>query len=140
MAAPGPRRDAPVVYRIRIPPHSSIFPLTYVLHSLYDFLADMGFADARRRLIEALQGGAYGFEPREALTEKNLLAVGEVNVAFVVRLLHRCQGADYHASPHELDPRILVHVFRPRLAGERWYVKAYFLSQMAVFISVHRSG
>lgn len=100
----------------------------------------MGFRDAQRRLVEALRNGRYDFEEREALEEKNLLAIGEVDAAFVVRLLQRCPGSRYRESLHDFDPTTVVHTFLPELEGERWYVKAYFLSDDAVFISVHISG
>jgi hypothetical protein len=100
----------------------------------------MGFRDAQRRLVEALRGGRYGFEERGALEEKNLLAIGEVDAAFVMRLLQRCPGTQYRENPHDFDATTTVHTFLPELDGERWYVKAYFLSDDAVFISVHISG
>ena len=99
----------------------------------------MGFSNARRRLIEALRNGTWEVEFRDAVAEKNLLAVGAVDAAFVIRLLHRCHGADYDTRPHDFDPNTPVHVFRPTLGHERWYVKAYFLAETAVFISVHGS-
>jgi len=44
---------------------------------------------------------------------------------------------DYILVPEEAAPGILCHEFMPELDGEGWYVKAYFLSADAVFISVH---
>lgn len=99
----------------------------------------MGFQDARRRLVDALRDGRYDFEVRAALEEKNLLAIGEVDGAFVVRLLQRCRGTQYRESPHDFDTTTMVHTFLPELAGDRWYIKAYFLADDAVFISVHIS-
>jgi hypothetical protein len=63
-----------------------------------------------------------------------------VDEAFVVQLLHRTRGTQYFCAPHDWDHKTMVHVFRPDVAGRRWYVKAYFLDPMlarAVFISVH---
>lgn|SRR5690606_15135959 len=100
----------------------------------------MGFRDAQRRLIAALEEGRYGFEARDALEEKNLLAIGEVSAEFVILLLGRCKGTQYRESPHDFDREIVVHTFLPETAGGRWYIKAYFLSDDAVFISVHRAG
>ena len=97
----------------------------------------MGLRDVRGLLIDALESGRVQHEYRADMESKNLLAVGEVTPEFVVQLLRRCQGRDYRASPYHLDPRILCHQFTPCLNGQRWYVKAYFLSSSAVFISVH---
>jgi hypothetical protein len=97
----------------------------------------MGFRDVRCLLIDALESGRYQHEFRADMESKNLLAVGEVSPEFVVRLLQRCPGKRYRASPYHFDRRILCHEFMPELDGESWYVKAYFLSLDAVFISVH---
>jgi hypothetical protein len=97
----------------------------------------MGFREARRRLTAALREGRYEHEARAALEEKNLLAIGEVDAAFVIRLLERCSGTQYRQGPHDFDPGTVVHTFLPRFGGERWYVKVYFLADDAVFISVH---
>lgn len=100
----------------------------------------MGLREARRVLIACLRRGSYEHEVRDVLAEKNLLAVGEVDVEFVVRLLQRTRGADYTAVPHVWDSETTVHIFRPLLRGRRWYVKAYFIhdgDSHAVLISVH---
>jgi hypothetical protein len=98
----------------------------------------MGFKDVRTLLVDALQSGEYGFEDRDDIDEKNLLAVNKVSPDFVVRLLLRCTGLQYDCRKHHFYPHVLCHVFTPVLDGERWYVKAYFLSSHAMFISVHR--
>ena len=97
----------------------------------------MGFKDARRLLIQALETGRYQHEYRKDLESKNLLAIGEVSPEFVAGLLFRCRGDQYRASPYHFDPKIVCHTFTPVLEGTRWYVKAYFLAPDAVFISVH---
>ncbi|HEX2205286.1 MAG TPA: hypothetical protein VHG91_18400 [Longimicrobium sp.] len=99
----------------------------------------MGFKDVRTLLIDALESGRYQHEYRKDMESKNLLAVGEVGPEFVVSLLRRCGGAQYRASSHHFDAGVLCHQFTPRVDGEGWYVKAYFLACDAVFISVHRS-
>lgn len=100
----------------------------------------MGLRDVRCLLIDALESGRVQHEYRADMESKNLLAVGDVSPEFVVRLLQRCQGRDYKATPYHLDPRVLCHEFKPCLDGECWYVKSYFLSGDAVFISVHQQG
>jgi hypothetical protein len=100
----------------------------------------MGLRDVRLLLIDALESGRYQHEYRADMESKNLLAVGEVTPEFVVTLLRRCHGRDYRSSPYHFDRRVLCHQFTPTLGGERWYLKAYFLSSDAVFISVHQQG
>jgi hypothetical protein len=99
---------------------------------------EMGFKDVRCLLIDALESGHYQHEYRADMESKNLLAIGEVTAEFVVDLLRRCRGDQYRSSPYHFDPGVLCHQFTPKLDGERWYLKAYFLSAKAVFISVHR--
>jgi hypothetical protein len=100
----------------------------------------MGFRQARSRLLAALRSGNFQHEVREVLAEKNLLAIGDVTAAEVIRAVQKTRGDEYSRSPHHWDPEIKVHVFRPRIEGERWYIKCYFLpasGETAVFISVH---
>lgn len=97
----------------------------------------MGFKDVRSLLIDALESGRFQHEYRKDMESRNLLAVGDVTPDFVARLLRRCDGSRYKASPHHFDGSVLVHEFKPVDDGVRWYVKAYFLSADAVFISVH---
>jgi hypothetical protein len=98
----------------------------------------MGFVAARSLLIDALESGRFQHEQRRDIESKNLLAVGDVSVEFVIGLLKACRGTQYTATPYHFDRRIACHQFRPVVAGKGWYVKAYFLSADAVFISVHR--
>lgn len=91
-------------------------------------------------MVAALREGRYESEARDAREEKNLLAVGEVTAEFVALLLERCNGTQYRESPHDFDREVVVHTFLPETNGERWYIKAYFLGDGAVFISVHRAG
>ncbi len=108
--------------------------MTYTPHRV----REMGFKDVRCLLIDALESGHYQHEFRADMESKNLLAIGEVTAEFVADLLRRCRGDQYRSSPYHYDPGVLCHQFTPRLDGERWYLKAYFLSAKAVFISVHR--
>jgi hypothetical protein len=100
----------------------------------------MSFEAYRDLLIEKLQSGEYAHEPRDVMEEKNLLAVGVVSAAEVVRLVRRCTRQQYRQSAHHRAPRITVHIFQPVDAGAQpWYIKVYFLKSGATFISVHRS-
>lgn len=105
-----------------------------------------GFLAARTRVIAALKDGRVQHDARDALAEKNLLAVGAVTPAEVISVLERCRGGDHTASPHHAsalaDRGVKVHVFETAQSGECWYIKAYFLSAAppddnAIFISVH---
>jgi len=100
----------------------------------------MSFRQARSRIIRALRLGEYEHEAREALAEKNLLAVGDVTAEFVISLLAKARGFDYREAPHHFEPSVTVHSFRCRNGEDRWYIKAYFIeSTETVFISVHPS-
>lgn len=98
----------------------------------------MGFVAARSPLIDALASGRYQHEERRELERKDLLAVGDVSPEFVVGLLKACRDTQYRASPHHFAAGITCHEFRPVVSRGQWYVKAYFLSADAVFISVHQ--
>lgn len=99
----------------------------------------MGLRDAKKQFIDALINGRFSAEPREALEETNLLAIGEVTPEFVINLISRTKGKDYYQDCHDLDQSVVVHVFKPQKDQEQWYVKGYFESEDAVFISVHKS-
>lgn len=67
--------------------------------------------------------------------------MGDVTAGEVVAILRRARGHQYFSTPHDWDRETVVHVFRPVVSGERWYVKVYFLAEAAstaVFISIHR--
>lgn len=93
-------------------------------------------------MIKALETGSFEHEARDVLSEKNLLAIGDVDEAFVIKLLHRCRGNQYRTSPHHWDADTTVHEFKPVVEDEHWYVKAYFLESSrsrVTFISIHKS-
>lgn len=93
----------------------------------------------RTLLIEKLLRGEVNHEAREALAEKNLLAIRAVTPEQVAELLRRTTRQQYRTSPHHRAPRITVHEFLPVAAdGVGWYIKAYFLQGGAWFISVHK--
>lgn len=102
----------------------------------------MGSKDAKKAVVTALREGNFLHEAREALSEKNLLAVGDIAAEDVARLVLRTSAADYAESLHHADRSIVVHLFRPTVISKRWYIKVYFLDEAdgtATFISVHRA-
>lgn len=103
----------------------------------------MGLRAAKTAVITALRERHFLHEAREVLSEKNLLAVGEIEAEEVAKLILRTSGADYTESPHHADESVVVHTFRPTVNQTRWYIKVYFLNEQtetATFISVHRAG
>jgi len=105
----------------------------------------MGFSEGKRAVVAALREGNFEHEAREACAEKNLLAVGDVDVSDVAELLLKTRSEDYRESPHHWDQSVVVHTFTPTVREERWYIKVYFLEtdgddRTAMFISVHRAG
>lgn len=107
----------------------------------------LGFTTAKARLLDALTRGDVQHEPREALAEKNLLAVGAVTLDDVKRMVASCTGQQYDRSAHHQVANTEVHEFFPGRGypgRPQWYVKAYFAPAVrgqypAVFISVHKS-
>ena len=101
----------------------------------------MGFKAAKKSVVTALREGNFLHEARDAVSEKNLLAVGEIEPEDVAKLVLRTAAADYSESPHHADRSVVVHTFKPTVSRERWYIKAYFLAdeESATFISVHRA-
>ena len=93
----------------------------------------VGFSETKSKVLKALSEGAYSHEGRNAIDEKNKLAIGEVTADFVANLISRSTGADYTCSPHHQDPRTEVHL----ITKNGWYVKFYFMDSDALFISVH---
>ncbi len=104
----------------------------------------MGFSEAKAVVVAALHEGNFEHEAREALAEKNLLAVGDVDANEVAALVLKTRSEDYRESPHYWDQSVVVHTFTPTVRGERWYIKVYFVETdgddgKAMFISVHRA-
>ena len=105
----------------------------------------MGFSEAKRAVVAALRRGNFEHDAREALAEKNLLAVGDVDASDVAELVLKTRSEDYGESPHHWDQSVVVHTFMPTVRKERWYIKGYFVGtdgddRKAMFISVHRAG
>lgn len=113
--------------------------------NLFLWVRDVGFQDARHRVIRALRAGEYQHEIRAVVEGKNLLDTGDVTADEVVLLLQRCRGDQYSSESHRAVSAVPVHIFRPVERGAQWYIKVYFLdvdppdTEAAVFISVHRS-
>lgn len=111
--------------------------LPCVRHAWY---IKVGLRDARIRFVQALESGNYAHEARSDLEQKNWLAVGRVSSTRVVRMLHRCHGGQYGASPHHLVSNVTMHEFKPQYEGQTWYIKGYFIGQELRLFSVHPSG
>ena len=94
----------------------------------------IGFKEARKRVIAALQGGAYQHEVRSQIDTKNLLHTGQVSSGDLCGMLKRCQGQDHAMSPHHTLPGLDIHIIK----RDGWYVKFHFLDPNTVFISVHQ--
>jgi hypothetical protein len=102
-------------------------------------MANMGFKEARKKVVQSLKDGLYQHEARTSIEVKNLLATGGISAAEVVNMLVKCRGQQHSTSPHHADKTIAVHVIKPDLPA-KWYIKFYFLDPEApetMFISVH---
>lgn len=85
-------------------------------------------------MVEALRTGNYRNEYRST-PEKNLLAVGLLDVPTAIELISRTRGQQAQQSPHHFDPSTPVWVFRP----SGWYIKFYLRGE-CWFLSFHREG
>jgi hypothetical protein len=110
------------------------------LPSSYDY-TPLGFTNAKAQALALLADGDIQHEIRDAMSEKNLLAIGDVTPEFVAGLMKRCRGHQYTSRPHDRDRATEVHIFKPleRLSERAitWYIKLYF-QEGVIFISVHR--
>lgn len=102
----------------------------------------MGFNDVKRRVIACLDALAFESEARDAMSENNLLATGQISAEDVKRLINRCSGTQYVAKPMTEDPSTMKHELKPVVDGEQWFIRFYFVTvrtDVVVFISVHKS-
>ncbi len=102
----------------------------------------MGFHEVRRRAIACLRADAFDSVMRLAMSEKNLLATGDVSADDVVRMIVLCRGIQYTARRMTDNTTILKHEMKPVVDGERWFIRFFFVPQptdMMMFISVHKS-
>lgn len=94
----------------------------------------VGFKEAKRRLIDALREGTFLHEARSQVETKNLLQMGQVTPDDIVEIVKRCSGQHHERSPHHSATGIDVHILR----RDGWYVKFYFVDPDTIFISVHQ--
>lgn len=94
----------------------------------------MGFKDAKKALITALQTGNFQHQSRVNISTKNLLSTGAVTAADVLSIIGRCKGSHHSCSSHHSIKNIDVHV----IEFEGWYVKFYIITPNVMFISVHQ--
>lgn len=94
----------------------------------------IGFREAQRAVIAALEAGEYQHVSRGDIDVKNLLAAGEVSASEVAQVVRSCRGIHYTSSPHHAVDAIEVHV----LKRDGWYIKFFFIEPDTWFISVHQ--
>jgi hypothetical protein len=132
---PGAALDVPPLgvgashYKGRVVGGLTIRTRSYSIQSEFN----VGFSDAKRKLIAALLSGDYSHEGRADIDHKNLLQTGSIAARELADLLRKSSGSNYSCSPHHQDSAIDVHV----VVCRGWYVKFYF-DPDTVFISVHR--
>lgn len=94
----------------------------------------VGFKEAKRRLIEAIREGTFLQEARSQVETKNLLQMGQITSDDLVEIVKRCSGQHHERSPHHSVAGVDVHILR----RDGWYVKFYFVDPDTIFISVHQ--
>jgi hypothetical protein len=97
----------------------------------------MGYREIKRKVVDCLNKGYVSHELRNDIDVKNLLAIGQVSLEEVAKIIGRSRGNDYSFSPHHFDTNITVHIIKTKQAGQKWYIKWYFVEPNSVFISVH---
>ncbi len=85
-------------------------------------------------MLKALADGTYQHAARDQIDVKNELLTGTVTAGEIARVIRKCNGTHYTASPHHSDRSTTVHV----LKRDDWYIKFYFIKEDTWFISVHR--
>lgn len=99
----------------------------------------MGFSDIKKKVVDCVKAGKAQSTPRNDKGEKNLFLTGEKSADDVVSMLNKTNGTQYTSMPHDKIADIEVHVFKPLIGDEEWYIKFYFLDPDCIFISVHFS-
>ncbi|WP_336334823.1 hypothetical protein [Pseudomonas putida] len=94
----------------------------------------IGFREAQRAVIAALETGEYQHVSRGNIDVKNLLATGEVSASELAAVVRSCRGIHHASGPHHAVAAIEVHV----LKREGWYIKFFFIEPDTWFISVHQ--
>lgn len=96
-----------------------------------------GWTEAKAEILKALDQGRVLHESRRDQKIKNLLACGEVEIAYVSFLVELTRGNTVTHEPHDQMPDVQVWILRPKVKNVAWYVKCY-IKQDVIFISVHR--
>ncbi len=78
----------------------------------------IGFREAQRAVMAALETGMYQHVSRGDIDLKNLLATGEVSAREVAEVVRSCRGIHHASRPHHAVAAIDVHV----LKREGWYI------------------
>ena len=96
----------------------------------------MGYEEAKRRVLEALDKGAVKHERRNQEADKNWLVARKISLTAAHEIIAGTRGQQAQSSPHHWDSRVEVWVFQP----SDWYIKFYFSEEACWFVSFHKSG
>ena len=98
-------------------------------------MTKIGFREAKKWVIAALESGDYQHVSRDDIETKNLLEIGAVSTADLVNVILKCRGQHHSSSPHHSSvENVEVHL----LERDGWYIKFYFVDFEPFFISVHQ--
>ena len=97
----------------------------------------MGFKELKHQVLECLSSGNILHETRRSIDVKNLFATGQVTEDEVSLIIARAKGTEYELSRHFAVKSLDVHILKTQFAGQRWYIKWYYVEPNSVFISVH---
>ncbi len=99
----------------------------------------MGFDEIKKKVVSCVEQGKTQSTLRSDKNEKNLFLTGDKTKEDVVSMLKKTKGTQYSSIPHDTVPNVEVHIFKPLLGDEEWYIKFYFIDPNCIFISVHFS-
>ena len=75
-------------------------------------MKELGFTEAKRRVIAALDSGRYQHAARNEIETKNQLQTGQISASSLRSVLIRSKGQHHFSSPHHVASNIEVHVIK----------------------------
>ena len=81
-----------------------------IRQSSYTLKDKIGFKEAKRHALEALEMGVFQHEVRNQIDEKNLLHAGDVTTEEVINIIERCNGRHHTENSHHTIAPVTLHL------------------------------